>query len=84
MQRETVMEQLKEYFSRDVLGGQDVELDEGTPLLEWGIINSFEMVRLLNFIQKQFNVDIPSEKMVADYFTNIATITDLIFAKPNN
>jgi len=78
MQQTTVIEQLKKYIAQDVLGGKDIGLDETTPLLEWGIINSLEMVRLLSFIRKQFAIDISTDKLVADHFTNITSIAELI------
>ena len=78
MQRATVIEQLKRYITQDVLGGKDIGLDETTPLLEWGIINSLEIVRLLSFIRKQFAVDISTEKLVADSFTSVSSIADLV------
>ena len=78
MQRLTVIEHLKRYIAQDVLGGKDIGLDETTPLLEWGIINSLEIVRLLSFIRKQFAVDISTEKLVADSFTSVSSIADLV------
>ena len=78
MERMTVVEQLKSYFAQDVLSGKDIGLDETTPLLEWGIINSLEMVRLLQFIRKQLKVDIPPDKLVADSFTDIVSIANLV------
>jgi acyl carrier protein len=78
MQQTTVIEQLKKYIAQDVLGGKDIGLDETTPLLEWGIINSLEMVRLLSFIRKQFAIDIPTDKLVADHFTSVKSIAELI------
>jgi acyl carrier protein len=78
MQRITVIEQLKRYIAQDVLGGKDIGLDETTPLLEWGIINSLEMAKLLSFIRKQFAVDISTDKLVAESFASISSITDLV------
>jgi acyl carrier protein len=78
MQRTTVIEQLKRYIAQDVLGGKDIGLDETTPLLEWGIINSLEMAKLLSFIRKQFAVDISTDKLVADSFSSISSIADLV------
>ena len=80
MQRATVIEQLKRYIAQDVLGGKDIGLDETTPLLEWGIINSLEMVKLLSFIRKQFAVDIPADKLSADSFTSVSSVADLVLA----
>lgn len=78
MQRSDIMKQLKQFIANKVLDGKDIGLDETTPLLEWGVINSSEMVRLLSFIRQQFSVDVPVEKLTADHFINIATIADLV------
>lgn len=78
MELTPIIEQLRSYFAQDVLAGKDIGLDEKTPLLEWGIINSIEIVRLLQFIRKQFSVDIPSNKLVADSFTDILSIANLV------
>ncbi len=78
MQKIAVIEQLKRYIAQDVLGGKDIGLDETTQLLEWGVINSLEIVRLLSFIRKQFGVDIPTSEIVADSFTSISSIAELV------
>jgi len=78
MNRTVIVEQLKNYIARDVLGGKDIGLDETTPLLAWGLINSLEMVKLLRFIRQCFNVDISIDKLSADSFTDIASIANLI------
>lgn len=78
MQRSDVIAQLKDYIAKTVLDGEDVGLNESTPLLEWGVINSFEIVRLLDFIQQQFAIEIPNEKVIADHFANLAVLTDLV------
>lgn len=78
MNRTTIVEQLKSYIAQDVLGGKDIGLDETTPLLEWGIINSLEMVKLLRFIRQQFSVDIPTDKLVADSFIDVMSVANLV------
>ena len=44
MQRTTIIEQLQGYIAQDILAGKDIGLDETTPLLEWGIINSLRLI----------------------------------------
>ena len=78
MQRSDVVDQLKHYIAESVLDGKEVGLDESTPLLEWGVINSLEIARLLNFIQQQFHVEIPSEKVIAEHFANLRVLSDLV------
>ncbi len=78
MQYATISEQLKQYIGQNILEGKDIGLDENTPLLEWGIINSLEIVRLTNFIRERFSVDISIEKLTPDYFTNISSLARLV------
>jgi acyl carrier protein len=81
MLREAVIEQVNRYIAQDVLEGKDIGLDETTPLLEWGIINSLEMVKLLSFMRRQFGVDIPIDQLVADSFSSTSSIADLILER---
>lgn len=78
MNKSSVLEILKEYISKEILDGKDMGLDASTPLLEWGIINSMEIARLVTFIQVQFSVEIPSEKITIEYFKDLNTISDLV------
>lgn len=78
MQHIEIVVRLKDYFVQDVLDGREFGLDEHTPLLEWGVINSLEIVRLLSFIQKTFGVDIPADQLTADRFVDISSIADLV------
>lgn len=83
MQRNEVITQLRTYFAQDVLNGRDIGLDEATPLLEWGVINSLEIMRLLAFIQKSFAVEIPFYQLTGEYFTNLTSIANLIIEHVN-
>lgn len=78
MQRTEVVRQLKQYFIHQVLDGQGNGLDETTPLLEWGLINSIEIVRLVSFIHQHFSIEIPVYQMVAGNFMHIDAIADMI------
>ena len=69
---------LKQYIAQNILDGKDIGLDATTPLLEWGIINSMELLRLLSFIQQRFGVEIPFEKVTADDFVTIEAIASLV------
>ena len=78
MQRTTIIEQLQRYIAQDILRGKDIGLDETTPLLEWGIITSLQMIKLLNFISQEFDVDIHPDKLSAENFTTISSIASLV------
>ncbi len=78
MNQSEVLEELKGYIAREVLDGKDIGLDELTPLLEWGIINSMEMARIVSFIQDRFHVGIPDDKILPEYFINLSAISKLV------
>ena len=78
MKQSEVLASLKRYVSHEILDGKDIGLDGSTPLLEWGIINSMEMARLVSFIEDRFGVEIPGEKIVFEYFRDLTTITSLV------
>jgi len=69
---------LLRYIADQVLDGKDIGLDTTTPLLEWGVINSLEIVKLISFIRTQFGVSVPSNKVTAEYFQNLGTLTSLV------
>lgn len=73
-----VLETLKGYISREILDGKDIGLDTSTPLLEWGIINSMEMARLVSFIENRFGVEVPHDRITIVYFENLTAITNLV------
>jgi acyl carrier protein len=76
--KQEVLEQLKGYIAQEVLHGESIGLNEQTPLLEWGILNSFEIVGTLGFIEKQFHIQVPIDKIVADHLINLLSITELV------
>jgi acyl carrier protein len=78
MKRETIIQQIKEYISTNILRGKHIELDAQTPLLEWGIINSIDIMRLITFINDQFQVHISTKQMVTANFSSIEALADFV------
>ncbi|MEW5986951.1 MAG: acyl carrier protein [Chloroflexota bacterium] len=78
MQQSEVMQVLKEYISQEILDGKDIGLEATTPLLEWGIIDSLSFLRLINFIQDRFGLEIAPEKAVPDNFKDLEAMTSLV------
>ena len=78
MDQSEIQEILKGYISREILDGKDIGLDESTPLLEWGIINSMEIARILTFIEERFHVKISEDKILPEHFINLSAISALV------
>lgn len=73
-----VTEKIQHYFATVVLDGKDAGLTPETPLLEWGVLNSLEMIRLVTYIRQEFGLTVPSDQVTAENFQSIQSIAGLV------
>jgi acyl carrier protein len=74
-----VSEELIAFIRSKFLDGDpDRQLDQSTPLLEWGVLNSLNTVQLLTFIRDQFGVRVPATAINARGFRDVRNITELV------
>jgi acyl carrier protein len=78
MKRQEVVRDLKAYIVREILEGDEAGLHEESPILEWGLLNSLEIIRLLRFIRERFDVQLGPKQVTPDTFKDIQSIADLI------
>jgi acyl carrier protein/D-alanine--poly(phosphoribitol) ligase subunit 2 len=64
----------REYLEEDA----EDEINESTPLISSGIVDSFSMVSLKTFIEKKFDIKIPDEKATTDAFDSVNNIIELL------
>jgi len=75
--KETILEYIKnEYLDED--DEDDVELDENTTLISSGIVDSFSMVSLKRFLEKQFEITIPDADATPEAFDSVSRIIELV------
>jgi peptidyl carrier protein len=63
---------------RFLFGDPKGELDETTPLLEWGILDSLNTAILIGHIREEFGTAVPTEKISKATFENIRSITSML------
>ena len=63
-----------EYLDED----SDQEVNENTPLISSGIVDSFSMVSLKTFLEKKFNIKIPDEKATPEAFDTVTNMLNLL------
>lgn len=68
---------LLEFVSIELLHGEQ-DLDEQTPLLALGVIDSLSMVSLLDFIQRTFHVVVPNDSVTVENFEDVSAIAELV------
>jgi len=59
---------------RDVAAASQVKVDRETGLLETGLLDSINLVGLIQFLEEHFAIRIPDSDIGADLFTSPATL----------
>jgi acyl carrier protein len=54
------------------------ELEERTPLLEWGVLNSLNTAALLSFVRNELGVTIPPARITARDLKNVRAIAAMV------
>jgi acyl carrier protein len=66
MTREEMLGELRQFVVSELLDGRDAGLDEHTPLLAWGVLDSLSVNVLVTFTKERFGIDVPSGEVVPD------------------
>ena len=75
--KDVILDYIKnEYLDEEE--AEDMKLDENTPLISSGIVDSFSMVSLKRFLEKKYNVSLPDEEATPQAFDTVASIMDLV------
>ena len=77
-----VIETLKKYIRDELAPEQDlVDLDESLSLIETGILDSMGIVKLVDFIETEYQIKVEDQDLVPDNFEKIGSIAELIARK---
>jgi acyl carrier protein len=75
--KDMILEYIKnEYIDEDE--ADEVVLDENTPLISSGIVDSFSMVSLKRFLEKKYAISIPDEEASPEAFNTVTSIIALV------
>ncbi len=64
----------REYLEED----DDRTVDENTPLISGGIVDSFSMVSLKRFLERKYTITIPDADASPEAFDSVNKIVDLV------
>jgi acyl carrier protein len=76
-----VKEAILEYIKNEYLDDEEAEeigLDENTPLISSGIVDSFSMVSLKRFLERKNGITIPDNEATPQAFDTVASIVTLV------
>ncbi len=70
---------IRDYVIREYLEeGDDRPIDERTPLISGGIVDSFSMVSLKRFLEKKYGIRLPDEEATPAAFDTVESIAALV------
>ncbi len=73
---------IKQFIAKELLSQSDpAALGDQDPLIESGIIDSFGIMSLIAFVEKEFGIHLESDELVPDNFETIAAIGQLVDRK---
>lgn len=76
-------DEIIEYIIDEYVEEDDVEIEEDTSLIKDGIIDSFSIVALRNWLQKQYDITIPDEMGTVENFETVNKIIELVNSRKN-
>ncbi len=75
--KDMILDYIKnEYLDEDE--ADEIQLDENTPLISSGIVDSFSMVSLKRFLEKKYSISIPDDQATPEAFNTVNSIIDLV------
>ena len=70
------------YIETELLSGQEnVNLTSDEDLLTTGIIDSLGIMKLIAYLETEFNITIPAEDMTIEYFMTVDDMADYVSAR---
>jgi acyl carrier protein len=73
---------IKDYILQEFLPGESPEsLDDTTPLITGGVLDSIATVKLIAFLEERYGVQIEPHEMNADYLNYLPDIAAIVTAR---
>lgn len=77
-----VVTAIKEYLLREFLPGEAPEaLDDSTPLITGGILDSLATLKFVAFLEERFHITLEAHETGVDYMNTIADVARLVSRK---
>ena len=71
--KEVILEYVIEEYAED-----DEDVQNDTPLISGGLVDSFSMVSLKRFLEMSYKISIPDDKATPEAFDSVDKIAELV------
>ena len=75
---------LSTFIIDEIINEKSTLLKDNEQLIEAGIIDSFGIIKLISFIEKQFEIKLDNDDLMPNNFENIRSISNMISRKQND
>jgi len=73
-----------QYITTELLNNSEEVINDQDDLLGGGIIDSMGLMRMIAFIEEEFEIKIPAEDMIIENFMNVAFISKYVTSRLNS
>lgn len=78
MKKEDIAQTVKSYILMEFLPGENpAAINESTPLISGGILDSIATIKLVSYLEKQYQIEFKAHEF-KDNFENIASIASIV------
>jgi methoxymalonate biosynthesis acyl carrier protein len=74
-----VREKIRQFIVANMNSFEEVELSDSDNIFQMGFVSSIFAMRLLNFIEKEFSVQIPDEDILLKNFSSVDVMNNMVF-----
>jgi acyl carrier protein len=78
MTREEMLDELRGFVVRELLDGRDTGLNEHTPLLAWGVLDSLSVNVLISFTNERFGIEVPQSEVAPQNLKDLDSYVALL------
>lgn len=78
----SVYDAVKEHILSEFLAGEDADaLENSTPLISGGILDSISTVKLVSFLEERFEIEFGAHEISTDYLDTLTDIAAIVESK---
>lgn len=82
MEPEKLRSEIKDYILREFLPGESADaLDESTPLISGGVLDSIATLKLVSFLENQYGIAFEAHEVDADHLDTLDKMAHLVKSK---
>jgi len=68
------MTEVRKFIEEELISGRIEKFDDGTDLIEQGVIDSLSLIRLVTFLEQVCQIQVPDEEIVPNNFRSVSAI----------